>query len=255
MDQYSLVDLLCNESFNIPDIGAIRCPTLRDIRKITYKMFVFYTGILNSSTDDIIKQFKLDEILKGLDENERSKINAFHLLLIINRQILFDILNLFLIDQWKFYEEKLEFEVYRETDGDKEIIGHINAGNFDYFRGCVLYILGMKQSADVTPKYKNKLAQKLYERMQKSKNAKKKSNKDSVYTLDNMILKYCTHNKVGINILNVWDMTYYQFIKMFDEYSYGRTCDYHDQMAAHSFSYQKVSDYKPLDYMKKINQQ
>lgn len=68
-----------------------------------------------------------------------------------------------------------------------------------------------------------------------------------------MIKKYCTHNKVGINILNVWDMTYYQFMQMFNEYCNGRQCDFNDLMAANTFSYKKSTDYNPLEYIKKLH--
>ena len=68
-----------------------------------------------------------------------------------------------------------------------------------------------------------------------------------------MIKKYCTHNKVGINILNVWDMTYYQFMHMFNEYCNGRQCDYSDMIAANTFSYKEASDYKQMLWIEKLN--
>ena len=56
----------------------------------------------------------------------------------------------------------------------------------------------------------------------------------------------------GINILNVWDMTYYQFMKMFLEYRMGRQADINDMMAANSFSFKNSKDYNPMEYMNKI---
>ena len=70
---------------------------------------------------------------------------------------------------------------------------------------------------------------------------------------DNLIKKYCTHNKVGINILNVWDMTFYQFNVMFAEYNIGRQMDFNDAMASNTFSYKEASDYKPMLWIEKIN--
>ena len=86
----------------------------------------------------------------------------------------------------------------------------------------------------------------------KSEQKEKQTSADDDYTLSNMIVKYCTHNKVGINILNVWDMTYYQFMKMFLEYRMGRQADINDMMAANSFSFKNSKDYKPMEYMNKI---
>ena len=76
---------------------------------------------------------------------------------------------------------------------------------------------------------------------------------DDDLKLGNMIKKYCTHNKVGINILNVWDMTYYQFNVMFSEYRTGRQMDFNDAMAANTFSYKDSSDYNPSLWMKNSN--
>ena len=70
---------------------------------------------------------------------------------------------------------------------------------------------------------------------------------------DNLIKKYCTHNKVGINILNVWDMTFYQFNTMFSEYNVGRQMDFNDAMASNTFSYKESSDYNPMLWIEKIN--
>ena len=52
--------------------------------------------------------------------------------------------------------------------------------------------------------------------------------------------------------MNVWDMTYYQFMKMFLEYRMGRQADINDMMAANSFSFKNSKDYKPMEYMNKI---
>lgn len=48
-------------------------------------------------------------------------------------------------------------------------------------------------------------------------------------------------------------MTYFQFITMFGEYCKGRQCDISDAIAANSFSYKKSSEYRPMEYMKKLN--
>ena len=50
----------------------------------------------------------------------------------------------------------------------------------------------------------------------------------------------------------VWDMTYYQFTKMFLEYRMGRQADINDMIAANSFSFKNSKDYKPMEYMNKI---
>ena len=134
-------------------------------------------------------------------------------------------------------------------------IGKINDDNFEEFRNFLQVILGIKSEKEIEkPKYKNKLAQRIAEKLAKHQSEKKgkQTSSDDDYTLPNMIVKYCTHNKVGINILNVWDMTYYQFMKMFLEYRMGRQADINDMIAANSFSFKNSKDYKPMEYMNKI---
>ena len=162
-------------------------------------------------------------------------------------------LSFFVEDIFEFDETSLSFVTYKMVEDEKQIIGRIDNNNFEQFRVEVQYILGLKnQEEQKEQKFKNKTAKKLFEKLQKhAKEQKKKA--DENYTLDNMIKKYCTHNKVGINILNVWDMTYYQFSTMFNEYCNGRQCDINDMMAANTFSYKNSTDYKPLDYIKKLN--
>lgn len=257
MELYDDFDYLCNEPYFIPNIGTIINPTLRDIRKLTHKLFTLYVNMCIISVTDYVEQCNLKEQYEQLSEEDKDKNTLFTLLLYTNSELLFGLIGFFIKDNVEFRKNDLSFHVYiEETDDDGKIskkeIGIINTDNFDIFRNEVLKILGLKnQEEEQEQKFKNKTAKKLFEKLQKhAKEQKKKS--DENYTLDNMIKKYCTHNKVGINILNVWDMTYYQFTSMFNEYCNGRQCDFNDMMAANTFSYKKSTDYKPLDYIKKL---
>lgn len=248
---YSDSDYLCNESFFIQGIGHLKCPTLREARKVTFNVFFLYISLISYTLEDYLKLCGLHEQYNVLSETEKQLNSLFHLLLYGNTSVLFGIISTFIADEFIFDENELVFKIYRVKDDSREQIGHIGADNFDKFREELQYILGTKTTEEHQQRFKNKLAQKMYEKMQR--HAKEQSKKvDENMSFDNMIKKYCTHNKVGINILNVWDLTYYQFVQMFKEYCNGRQYDFNDMMAANTFSYKKSSDYNPQAYMSKL---
>lgn len=254
MTSYTDFDYLCNEPFYVPNIGNLKCPTLKDIRKITYNIFVLYVNIISSTLEDYLKLCGIEEQYSALSESEKEKQSLFYLLLYGNTNILTGLLSLFIVDEVLFDKNNLSFIVCYGEGENKKQIGCINNDNFDEFRNEVLKILGMKQIETKKPKYKTERARLLAEKIKKAKaQLHKTASYNENMALDNMIKKYCTHNKVGINILNVWDMTYYQFMHMFNEYCNGRQCDYSDMIAANTFSYKEASDYKSMLWIEKLN--
>ncbi len=248
MNGYSSFDYLCNEPFLINGIGSIRCPTLRDIRRLTYLQFCFYLNMLSASTEDSAKLCVPET--ESCNHQEGNTKSLYGLLLYENPQLLLGILHFFLSDSIEFDRDTSSFLTFsQDREGNKHFNGHIGSDNFNLFCDAVLCIMGIQKPEDRELKFKNKHAAKLYEKLKNNPLSKKKK-QDADYSLDNMVRKFCTHNKSGINILNVWDMTYYQFISMFGEYQNARQCDFNDMMAANTFSYKKSSDYKPLDYMR-----
>lgn len=252
MDSLTSFDYLCNEPIFINGIGNVKCPTLRDIRKTTYHIFSIYINFLSVSLDDYLKIYGLKEKYDLLSDQEKICNGLFNLLLYGNTQLLYDILKFFLIEDFEFNQETDEIDVFKQIGDKKCFVGHLNSKNFDLFREELKCVLGVNNPEESEPKFKNSLAEKMFAKFKKhNENIKKKS--DENYELSNMIKKYCTHNKVGINILNVWDMTYFQFMTMFSEYCNGRQHDFNDMMAANTFQYKKSSDYKPMDYMRRLN--
>lgn len=249
---YSASDYLCDEPYFVQDIGYLKCPTLREIRKVTYNIFLYYVNILSCSFDDYLKICNLQEKYNELSDADKEKNTLFFLLLYGNASLLFSMLSTFIVDDVVFDDKTLTFNIFKGDGDNKEQIGHIGNDNFEEFREQMQYILGTRPAEEKEQKFKNKLAKRMFDKLQKHAKEQKKSSNEN-YSFDNMIKKYCTHNKVGINILNVWDMTYYQFMQMFNEYCNGRQCDFNDMMAANTFCYKKSTDYKPLDYMKKLN--
>lgn len=251
MEHFSAFDYLCNEPFFINGIGHIKCPTLRDIRLIHYQVFALYMNIISVSFESYLETSGLLADYEALNDAQKADYTMFHLLAVSSPELLCEIIRFFVCDLVAFDADNCTFLIYTEQNGDRKTLGTIHNGNFETFRLEVQRLLGIKKPEEKEPQFKNDYARKLYEMFQKNEKEQKKDADDN-YSLDNMIRKFCTHNKTGINILNVWDMTYYQFLVMFHEYSSGRQYDYYDNMAANTFSFKKTSDYKPMDYMKKI---
>lgn len=245
MSIYVPYDYLCNEPFYIDGIGTVRCPTLRDIRKITYRVFSIYLSVIAEDLEDYLKITGLLEKYNSLSEFEKQKNNLFNLMLFRDTQLLFNMLSFFFVDRLDFNKETVSFDIY----SNDKVIGCLNSQNFDIFKNELQCILGIQAPEEQEKKYKNKLAKEMDDKFKKHNN-KSKSTDDSL-KIENMIRKYCVHNKNGINILNVWDLTYYQFISMFTEYCNARNCDFNYLMATNSFTYTKNSDYDPLGYLKK----
>ncbi len=249
MQFYENYDYLCDEPFYLNKIGNVKCPTLREIRKKTYLLFRIYLSMIISSKDDFLKQQRHLFEARGVDLSDIEHLSKFEILLLIDKNLLSDLLSFFICHTVEFENDRfIVFDL--NEDETKTLYGYISNDNFDYFSGEIQKILGFKKPEEVNPKFKNNYAKSLFEKMQHhSKKQNKKA--DENFTIENMIVKYCTHNKVGINILNVWDMTFYQFNTMFGEYGVGRQADFNDMLAANTFSYKQASDYKPMDYMKK----
>lgn len=262
MKGFSDYDYLCDEPYFYEGIGYIKCPTLREIRHITYYQFNIFLNYISMNQKQFLEVFQLTEKFNSLSDEEKEQNTIYNILTLgMDRADFLEyMIDFFIVDEVYYDKEQNTFFIgnYKQDKNEKKTfisVGFINDDNFDDFRGFLQVILGMKSESEVEkPRYKNILAQKIAEKLAKHQNKQKEkqTSTDENFTLPNMIVKYCTHNKVGINIINVWDMTYYQFTKMFLEYRMGRQADVNDAMAANSFSFKSPRDYKPMDYMNKI---
>lgn len=239
-NSYDDFDLLCGTSFYFEEIGPVKSPTLRDIRKITYKWFTIYLNILSMSLDKYLEMYGIGEQYRSLPEEEKQTIDLFSLMMAYDQATLFHILSFFIDGQITFDKETACFLITGPDSADP--VGKIDRTNYGDFTEAVFTVLGIKKEPAKAASFKNERARQLAAKLDKG-SMKKSQKPNKSYELANMIQKYCTHNKVGINILNVWDMTYYQFITMFNEYCSGRQADLNDAIAANTFSYSSASQY------------
>lgn len=254
--EYSDFDYLCNEPYYIEGIGNVKNPTLRDIRKITYGMFSAFISMCKVTKDDFLREYNLSEQYDALSETEKEYNSVYYLLLYSSPDTLFSFVEFFINDSVDFNNEDNSFVIYKNngTGEKKNAIGKINNDNFDIFRNSILLELGLKPIETKPIKYKTERARKLAEKIAKAKAMLVAPSKvDANMSLENRIRKYCTYNKVGINILTVWDMTFYQFNEMFSEYANSRQVTLNDDMAGNSFQFKNTKDYKVNLWIEKLH--
>lgn len=243
MSIYTSYDYLWSEPYIVEGIGTLKCPTLLDIRKMTYQVFCIYINLTILQKQDILSMISINEY-----DDTRS---LYDLLLEASPGMVFQYIRTFILnDELRFNTERKAIEVIDVFDENKKIVGYIDSNNFEVFRKNLATILGIKSDDEKPLKYKSERAKKLAEKIQQNKTKYKKTNTDNDF--DNMILKYCSNNKVGINMLNVGNLTYYQFNKLFKEYIYARQSDYGDALATNTFTYKDSKDYNPMQWIKKI---
>lgn len=230
---YTEYDYLSNESFFLDDIGNVKCPTLRDIRKITYSLFSVYVNLLTISKDEFLARENMLEKYNQLSDSQKEFNSIFRLLFTFTPTTLKDLVQHFSYGTVFLDINTMDIKIH---DKNRAVTGVINNSNFEYFRNSIASILGITNIETQKPKYKSERARILCEKLEKSK-LKTHTSNDPNYTLDNMILKYCTYNTVGINMLNVWDLTYYQFIKLFCELVSAKEISYLNSIASNTFSF------------------
>ena len=172
MEGFSDYDYLCDEPYFYEGIGHVKCPTLRDIRKITYNQFNIFLNYISITQKQFLETFDLTEKFNSLSDEEKEKNTVYNLLTFgMNRaDFLAYMISFFVVDDFQYNPEQNAFLIgtYENDDDGKEIFnetGKIDNSNFDEFRAFLQVILGIKSEKEVEkPKYKNKLAQRIAEK-------------------------------------------------------------------------------------------
>ena len=252
-------ELLCDEPIYIEGVGKIKIPTLRDIRKISYKTYEMLCGYLSVDLNKYIDITGLREQYNNLNSQDKA-INTLYNLIICNkefREIYYIIFSFFISENLKFNTVTESFELYKvefdeiKLNKNQIITGIINNENFDLVRDCLLQINRIKEvEIDNEPViYKNEMARKLAERMAKAEKVRQEKNKDNM-NFGKMISKYCADNKNGINLLNVYDMTIYQFLDQFTQNNHIRQSYIQDMVYANTVTFSDLKDYDSQLWLK-----
>ena len=203
-------------------VGTIKKPTLREISKISFAKFQLFESILRLEPQDFFENDKIDNSIKEfwnkLTDEEKSKVTTYTILL-IDEQIAILFTEAFDF----FFEEDVSFEgnifILRKQG---EIVGYVDENIFMPVVETIQQICGiyeMKRSDLPEITFKNKGAERLFERIlkgkkkfKKQKEKENKNNKD--YTLPNIISAVANRHP-SLNYTNIFDITIFQLLDAF----------------------------------------
>lgn len=205
-------DLISPVPFTIQNVGSLKPYTLRDIAKLTYRVYSTYIALLNISPKDYCTKANPDLTAwyEGLPEDQRSQLDMYDIAVSSSdmQRSFSAILDFFFLETVIYHPTKDAFLLL----GDESVVtGMINKSNYTEICSIILQFNHIQARDDVNlSKVKNQKGLKRYLEMQKQKeNHRVKPRSDSNLDLGNIISSVCAmHN--SINYTNVWDMTIYQ---------------------------------------------
>lgn len=233
--------LLCPEPISL-SIGTIKKPTLREISKLTYPKYGMYQVYLKLTPKDYYMYLNREqgELYWDILSEEQKKDFSLYDLIITEKTVCYtylEIFNFFFVER-VIFRDNLFLVVNTDdydTDADqlelskKNVKGVINPMTLNDVLDIIQQICCIKSDDPLDepePKFKNKKAKMLYERMLKAREEenRKKQEKDFYnLTLPNIISSTAAKNP-GLNILNIWDATLFQ---VYDQFGKAQNDDAH----------------------------
>jgi len=221
-------DLLSPEPIQT-SIGKIKKHTLREISRLTFDRFGLYETLLKATPEDIYSKFFEEDkkaIWDSLDNETKDGMSLFDI--ITNeesiRSLYCTVLDFFFVEHVSFFDgafiiTKIPFSENKELSED-DIVGFITRNQFQEVveiiqQVCCIYA---KKQAHVEQKFKNEVARKMFEKMQKAKEeeeARKSKKLQKEYSIPN-IISSISNKHPSINPINVWDMTLFELIDSFN---------------------------------------
>ena len=226
--------LLCAEPIPL-SIGTIRQPTLREIGKLSFPKFGMYQVYLKLTPNDyyeIINKDDAEQYWNILTDEEKKDTSLYDIILLEEslRDAFLEVLNFFFVERVIFIDNfflVINTDDYDTPDKEIEITrdnlkGIINPISFVEVIDIIQQVCCIKSDDPLdepVPKFKNKKAKLLYERMLKAKEEQKNRQRQKDFvnlSLPNIIS--ATAAKVsGLNIINIWDATLFQLYDQFEK--------------------------------------
>lgn len=201
-------------------IGTVKHPTLKEIFQLSYEKFVFFEFFLKMNPELFFQELG-DESQKtywnGLSDMEKEKITLFMLIIAEKnlQQIYSEVLNFFFLETVIYNEENNCFII---TNENNEICGMIIPENFNeiiYILQQICCIQSDESNDKSKMKFKNSMAQKIYEKIHSAEIEKQKNKKiDWNNTLPNIISAVANVHP-SLNCFNIWDLTLFQLMDSF----------------------------------------
>jgi hypothetical protein len=250
--------LLTNTPIYLQGIGFVKNPTLHDIfddRIMGYSNFEFIKKFLYIDMNTFLKITNQEVVYKQLSNSEKEIYTLFRFMVVTpqTKEIIDNLLSFFIYGRYEFNKANLTYKIY---DIDNQTVGFITNENYNDFIHCIMQICCLKVPTQKTSeKYKNQKAKEFYESFQKKKDEnlkqQQKNEGDSSQELPFLISKYCSWNTSGINILNIWELTLFQFYDQFKELNYQKQVRMSDDIYTHSLTFKEATQYDTQTWLKK----
>lgn len=225
--------LLSFEPLQMPYGFSIISPTLKEISKLGFNMYGYHLSMLNLDVDSYYRTIDNPDIdyFNGFSEEEKNIVlqirNEYENIPDDEKQNIMSIA-IYSYDKMimksisgaiSFFTDK-NFEFSKNDDAfvstvDDEIVARIELRFFDEITDMIFQRNGIsKPQKEAKPKFKNKMAEKLYYRALEADNKNKKNKNYSDLEIPNIVSSVSAcHN--SLNIVNIWDITVYQLYDQF----------------------------------------
>ena len=254
-------DLLGGEPIYIDKVGHVKPPLLQDIKKkLGYENYNLFCSLLALDLETYLNVTELKERYDELSDGAK-EYNTFYNLITHSeqyREMYLNIFSFFMVENVMFDIDSNMFVVWdmqfnAESQQEEEtIVGLINQDNFETVRDVLLQVNGLKQLEEKPVKYKNERARLLAEKIKKHEEEKALKSQKGSLDLGQRISKFCADNKNGINILNVWDMTIFQFYDQWSQHNFIRQTAIQDMVYANTVSFSDLKAYDSQLWLKNI---
>lgn len=203
-------DLLSPNPIQLPGVGGIISPKLRDIAAIGYDAYQYYLAVLQM---DMKNSFSASALPSDTD------YNLFDLFIQSgsSMKLLQAILNFFIEEEVSYSESSHAFLVHKGT----AVTGTITVKNYASVCEVILHrnYIRSRQEADIS-KAKNNKALEIMKKLQKGRTQKAKhTNADQNMELGNIISAVANKSQ-SLNMVNIWDLTVYQLWDCFSRLSH-----------------------------------
>lgn len=199
--------------------GTLIKPTLRRIAHITFDRFYYYEMLLKTSPKKYYEEFAIEDSKKywdSLQEDIKETITLYELSLVDKelQESITEMLNF-------FFDETVVFmfasRTYLLKNAAGEAVGMIDQNSYPLIvdliqQVCCIYD---KDTTTEGKKFKNKLAEMLFNKIKKSDKQEKNRKTDINFSIPN-IISAVSNNHSSISPINVWDLTIFQ---LFDTFS------------------------------------
>lgn len=208
-------------------ICSIKSPTLSDVWKITYDVYLSYIKILSLTPQIFCTKINtsLENWFNSLSGEQKQNITLLDICSVDNTIIpkISDALNFFIIENIFWNNELSSFVVYDSKDEKGNIIpkSFIHSKVWKELIGIIFQLNGINSNEEELQetKAKNQKALEIMSKLKKGREKNKKNKEpDKNLQLDNLV-SVVANKHPSLNMLNIWDITVYQLWDAFSRLS------------------------------------